>query len=97
MMCTIDSTSFHSFTKNTWISNSGASCHITNNKNGMYSVTEIDESIQDSSSIMPTTKKGKLHMIVQQVNGQEQIHTLWPVMLCPSARANLFLLTCKLL
>ena len=97
MMCTIDGTSFHSFTKNTWISNSGASCHITNNKKGMFDVIEINESIQGSSGTMPTIKKGKLRVTVWQVNGIEQVHTLWSVLFCPSAGANLFSLTCKLL
>ena len=49
MLCTIDSTSFHLFTKNTLIGDSSASCHITNDENGMYDVIEIDESIQGSS------------------------------------------------
>ena len=64
MMCTIDGTSFHLFTKNTWTSDSGASCQITNNENGMYDITEIDESIQGSSGIMPAMKKGKLRMTI---------------------------------
>ena len=63
----------------------------------MYDVVEIDELIQGSSGIMPAMKKGKLRVTVRQVNGQEQVHTLWPVQFCPSAGANLFLLTCKLL
>ena len=97
MMCTIDGTSFHSFTKNTWIGDSGASCHITNDEKGMFDVIEIDESIQGSSSTMPTTKKGKLRVNLLQVNGLEQVHTLWPVRFCPSMGVNLFSLTCKLL
>ena len=95
-MCTINGSSFHSFTNNTCIGNSFASCRITKDKNGMYDVTEIDEYIQGSSGILPAMKKGKLCMTVRQVNRQEQVHTLWPVKFCPSAGANLFLLTCKL-
>ena len=95
MMCTIGSNTFHSFMKNTWSDDSSASCHITNNENGMYDIIDIDESIQGSSGIMPATKKGKLHVTVCQVNG-EQVHTLWPVKFCPSAGANLFSLTCEL-
>ena len=63
----------------------------------VHDVIEIDESIQGSSGTMPAMKKGKLQVTVQQVNGQEQVHTLWPVKFCPSAGANLFLLTCELL
>ena len=97
MMCTMDGTSFHLFTKNTWIGDSSASCHITNDKKGMFDVIEIDKLIQGSSGTIPSTKKGKLRVIVWQVNGQEQVHTLWPVKFCPLAGANLFSLTCKLL
>ena len=57
MICTIDSNTFHLFTKNTWIGDSSASCHITNNENGMYDIIDIDESIQGSSGIMPTKKR----------------------------------------
>ena len=65
MMCTIDGISFHSFTKNTWIGDSGASCHITNDEKGMFNVIEIQESIQGSSGTMPATKKGKLGVTVR--------------------------------
>ena len=68
MMCTIDGTSFHTFTKNTWIGDSSSSCHITNNEKGIFEVIKIDESIQGSSGTMPATKKGKLRVIVWQVN-----------------------------
>ena len=56
----------------------------------MHDVTDIYESIQGSSRIMPTTKKGKLRVTVHQVNGEEQVHS-------PLAGVNLFSLTCKLL
>ena len=84
MMCTIDGDTFYSFTRNTWIRDSGASCHITND---LYGITDIDESIQDSSSIMPTTKK-ELHFKVCQIDGTE-----WVL----KAGVNLLSLTCKLL
>ena len=64
MMCTIDGDRFYSFTKNTWIRDSGASYHITNNDTGMYDITNINESIQGNSSIMPAMKKDKLHVNV---------------------------------
>ena len=31
MVCTIDGKAFHMFAKNTWIGDSGTSCHIINN------------------------------------------------------------------
>ena len=72
MMCTIDSYTVFSFTKNTWIGDSGVSCHITNDDNCMYDAIDIDELIQGSSGIMPDTKKGKLRVTVCQVNGEER-------------------------
>ena len=46
--------------KNTSIGDSGASCHITNDDNGMYDIIDINEPIQGSSGIIPATKKNKL-------------------------------------
>ena len=96
-MCTIDGDTFYSLMRITWIRDSGASCHITNNDTGMYDITDINESIQGSSSIMPTTKKSKLCVNVCQVNQAEWVHTLLPVKFCPKAGENLFSLMCKLL
>ena len=97
MMCTIDCETFFLFTKNTWIRDSGASCHITNDDIGLYDIMDIDESNQESSGIMPATKKGNLHVKVHQVNRIEWVHILWPAKFCFKASANLFSLTCKLL
>ena len=88
---------FFSFTKNTWIGDLGASCHITNDDTGLYNINDINELIQGSSSIMPATKKSKLQVKVRQVNRAEQVHTLWPVKFCPKAGANLLSLMCELL
>ena len=83
--------------KNTWIGDLGASCHITNDDSGLYAITIIDESFQGISGIMPAVKKGRLRVKEGQVDGTEQVHTLWSVKFCPKAGANLFFLTCKLL
>ena len=91
MMSSIDSNTFFFFLRNTWIRDSGVSCHITNDNNGMYDVIDIDKSIQGSSGITPASKKGKLQVTVPQVNGEEQVHTKWTVKFCPLAGANLFL------
>ena len=42
----------------------------------MYDITEIDEPVQGSSSNMKVTKKGKLHLRVNQIDGSEIEHTL---------------------
>ena len=96
MMCTIDGDTFYSFTRNTWIRDSGTSCHIINDDTGLFEVTDINELIQGSSSIMPTTNKGKVCFHVCQVNRTEQVHVLCPMKFCPKEGANLFSLMCKL-
>ena len=62
MLCTIDGEIFHSFTKNMWFGNSGASCHITNDDKGHYDVTKINQLVPGSLGNMSAMKKGKLFM-----------------------------------
>ena len=68
-----------------------------NNDIGFFDVIDINEPSQGSSGIMPAMKKGKLCVNVHQVDGSDQVHTLWPMRFCPKAGANLFSLMCKLL
>ena len=44
-LCTIVSETFYSLTKNTWISNLGASWHITNNDTGFNDIHNINKSV----------------------------------------------------
>ena len=55
IMCTIDMKPFICSQKIPGLE----SCHITNNDIGLYNATDINESIQGSSGIMPATKKGE--------------------------------------
>ena len=73
MMCTVDGNMFFSFTKNNQIGDSDVSCHITNDNTGMNDDTNINETIQGSSRIMPATKKGKLCVNVQQVDETDRV------------------------
>ena len=79
MLCTIYGENFHSFTKNMWISD--ALCHIANDDTSLFDVTNIDKSVQGILGNMPTMKK--LHINVHQVNGNDGLHTLWPIKFCP--------------
>ena len=97
MMCTISGDTFFSFTKSMWIGDSSSLCHIMNNDTSLFNVININKLIQGSSSIMPVTKEGKLHVNIWQVNRTEWVHTIWPIKFCPKGGANLFLLTCELL
>ena len=61
MLYTINDDTFYLFTKNTWIRESRALCHIINDDTSLFDVIDIDELIQGSSGIMVATKKGNLH------------------------------------
>ena len=74
MLCMIDGETFHSFTKNMWIGNMGASYHIPNDDVGLYDVTKINKFVQGSLGNMSITKRGKLCMKVCQVNGSKRLH-----------------------
>ena len=48
------------FTKNTWIGDTGASCHMTNLSDGMFETTDINEQFKvGNSTKMTATKIGK--------------------------------------
>ena len=48
------------FTKNTWISDSRASCHVTNDGVGLYDVIIVNVPVQGSLGNMSATEKGKV-------------------------------------
>ena len=60
MLCTIDGWTFYSFTKNIWIRNFGASCHITNNDTGLCDITDINKLVQGSLGNISAAEKGKV-------------------------------------
>ena len=94
VMCSINGDTFFSFTKNSWIGDSGALFHIMNDDTSLFNVIDINELIQGSSRNKPATKKGKLCVNIQQVDETECVHTQWSVKFCPKAGASLFSLRC---
>ena len=58
MLCIINGVTFYLFTKNIWIEDSRAPCHITKDDISLFDIIEFNESIQVSSGSMPVTKKG---------------------------------------
>ena len=60
MLFTIYGDKFYFFTKNMWIGDSGALCHIKNNDDNLFGVIDIDESIKGSFRNMPAIRKGKV-------------------------------------
>ena len=82
------------FLKCTWIGDLRTSCHIANDNTRMYDITDINKSVQGISGNMKTTKQGKFHVKVQQVDGNEIVHTPWLVKYYERADTNLFYLNC---
>ena len=97
MMHNIDRDTFFSFTKNMWIGDSSILCHIMNDNTSLFNISTSISQFKEDPILCLLQKKAKLCVNIQQVDGTEQIHTLWPVKICPKADANLFSLTCKLL
>ena len=46
MLCTFNGDTHHLFTKNTWIGDSRALCHTTNNDTNLFNIININELIQ---------------------------------------------------
>ena len=88
MFCKFKGETFHSFIKNLWIGNSGPSCNMANNDTGLYDITNINKLVQRSSGNMSAMRKGKLCMIVCQVNGSKKLYVLWSVKHFTKADAN---------
>ena len=42
------------------IGDTGASCHIINNNNGMFDIEQVDETLQRSSGNLKAMKKDKI-------------------------------------
>ena len=55
---------------NTWLCDTGAICHLTNDPRGLYNIIKINETarIGDGNGLQ-ITKKGKLDMKVEQNDG----------------------------
>ena len=95
LLCTIDEETFNLFTESMLIEDSCAICYITNGNTNLFNVTKIYELVQGSVGSILCSKKGKFHINLCQVDGNEWVHTLWPMKFFPKAFANLFFVTCK--
>jgi hypothetical protein len=55
------------FTRDTWLADSGASCHMGNSDEGMFDITSIDEPITlGNGKSLRATKVGKLRRMVRK-------------------------------
>jgi hypothetical protein len=84
--------------QHTWVGDSGASCHFTNDDTGMFNWRNINESIgvSDGRDAL-ATKQGTLLVEVQQRNGNKSIITINDCKYVPSLKSNLFSITCSVI
>ena len=73
-----------------WIGDTGASCHFTNEEEGLYDVEEIKDEIQIGKGSMIATKKGKLKVNIKQPNGTTVCGVMSPVKYCKDLKFKLF-------
>ena len=86
-----------SFSKNTWIGDSGASCHMTNDDNGMFDWSKIDEEITiGNGKPMKATKVGSLRLETVQKDGKMRSFTMTNVKYVPDLYCKLFSVTTAL-
>jgi hypothetical protein len=82
------------FTKNTWIADSGASCHMGPTDDGMYDTTEIDNPIKiGNGRTLRAIKIGKLKKTIKQNDGSTLDIMLEEYKHVPSLQMHLFSIT----
>ena len=78
------------FNENTWLADTGASCHFTNDDTGLINVQRINERVKiGNGEYMTATKKGTLVGYVVQKNGRKTKIQL-EVKYIPELYVNLF-------
>ena len=83
--------------ENTWIGDSGASCHMTNDDNGMFDCKQIDEDIMiGNGKPMKATKVGLIRLETMQQDGSIRSFTMTNVKFVPELYCKLFSVTTAL-
>ena len=79
------------FSRDTWLADSGASCHMGNSDDGMFDATVIDEPITlGNGKALRATKVGKLRRTIKQCNGDTMDIVLEDYKCVPGLKMNLF-------
>ena len=85
------------FSGNTWIGDSGASCHMTNDDTGMFGTTEIDEIITiGNGKPMRAKKVGSVKFELVQKDGSKRQFVMSNVKFVPELTCKLFSITAAL-
>ena len=86
-------TNSNKFTTNTWIGDTGATSHMTNNNKGLTNVQIVNERIKmGNGKFMVATKKGMLPCTIKQSNGKN-VNCSLEVKVIPEIWCNLFSIT----
>ncbi len=77
--------------RNTWLADSGASCHLTNSDDGMFDVQVISSPVKiGNGKALTATKIGKMRRKIIQKNGDTVDITLTEVKYVEDLWVNLF-------
>ena len=90
-----DTTKWDKMNDNTWIADSGATCHMTKSPSGLYDVKESSESIEVANSqTVKVEKIGKFDVEIHQKDGTKKTATLEQVKYVPDLDLT-FLTLCQ--
>ena len=82
------------FTKNTWIGDTGVSCHMTNLADGTFETTYINQQFKVVKiTKMTATKISKWRGVIEQKYGTKKNIVLDKVKLVPELWTNLFIVS----
>ena len=97
MKCTIDGQEYPTFTKNTIIGDSAASCHIFGDDKGMEDVVSINKKVVGvGNSKVHVILKSKKRCKFKQTDGAIVKRVLYPVMVARDLEEPIFSITCEL-
>ena len=85
--------SWEKSTQDTFVGDTGTSCHIVNSENGLFDTSPIDEGVNTMSGRMKATMKGKMIVELQQADGKTVERMLENVKVCPGTETQLFSIT----
>ena len=93
----IDGVEYPSFTDNTWIGDTGSSCHIVHDDTGLYDITPISEVVGGiGGQSIRATKMGRLNVVIKQADGTLVRRVLYLVKYCLGATERIWSLNQEL-
>ena len=87
--CTVNGESFFTFTKFTWVANSGASSHMTNDDSSLKNLEIINDLFHSALGTIIAMEKRMKKVHVMQTDGSVKNMTLYLVKYCKDSMSNL--------